>query len=94
MSRRTFEEIDGSIRRARAISDVDAIMRCADELVTLGAQDTDALASNARGWAEQMHGNLRAVLEHYHLAQSLHEELGNRSEAAVIVGNIGSVYFD
>jgi adenylate cyclase len=94
MNTRTLEELEDAVRVAKGIGDTQALSQCAVELSALGTTQARALSANARGIAAMFADKHADALECYDVALGLYQELGDRSGAARVIGNIGSVQLE
>ncbi|RPI68536.1 MAG: hypothetical protein EHM43_04575 [Ignavibacteriae bacterium] len=89
---RTFEEIHEDVRRAFNVGEAEELLRYAAELNDIGTPQAEAWASRSRGWALYLLGDYHTALELFHDALARFEELGDRSNMALVRSNIASVH--
>ena len=89
---RTAEEIRADIKIATSIFDATALQSLAQEMMTIGTAKSEVEALNALGLAHGALGNYDVALEHYRRAQTLLEDLGDRTATANVLCNMGIVY--
>jgi adenylate cyclase len=92
MGHRTFDELNDLVNQAIRINDAAALEHCATELEEIGSTRALAVAFNARGVAERIHGNYALSLQHYQRALDLYRELRIPKGIASTIGNMGNIY--
>jgi len=91
VSARTFEELRVEFDRVSRIHDVVGLEHCALALEALGTPAALAIAENARGAVDRLHGEYASALERFERSVAICEELGDRKGMALGLGNIGLV---
>jgi len=90
MANRTFDELNDLVNQAMSINDAATLELCASELEEIGTTKSLAVAFNARGVAERIHGNYALSLQHYQRSLDLLNDLGY--PGASTIGNMGNIY--